>query len=281
MAGYLAPSLVVFTVFVFFPLLFSLYLSFTKWDLISPNRAVVGLANYVRLYRDPLFWKVLRNTTVFSVSVVLAALALGLGLALAVNRPIRGRSIYRAGIFLPYVTSAAAMALVWLWIFDAQYGLLNGILRAVGITGPLWLGSVDWALPALILMTIWRFTGYDMLIFLGGLQNISSEIVEAARIDGANEWVLFRHITLPLLSPTTFFIAVTSFITMFQNFETVYVMTHGGPVNATNMMVFYLYQNAFVFFEAGYASTIAVVLFALVVVLTALQVRLSGEWVHY
>ncbi len=278
----LAPSLLVFTVFVFVPLAFSAYLSLTKWDMISPVRTVVGLGNYERLLtKDPLFWRVLANTTVFSVVVVLVSMAFGLLLALVLNKPIRGRTVYRAGIFMPYITSTAAMALVWLWIFDPKYGLLNEILRLVGLPGPEWIGSVDWALPAIIIMTIWRFTGYDMLLFLGGLTSISPELIEAARIDGAAAWALFWKITLPLLSPTTFFVAVTSFVTMFQNFETVYVMTQGGPVNSTNMMVFYLFQNAFQFFEAGYASAIAVVLFLIVVSLTALQVRLSGKWVHY
>lgn len=279
---FLSPSLVIFGVFVFFPLVFSAYLSTMKWDLISPVRTFVGMGNYERLLtKDPLFWKVLWNTSVFSIVVVLLSMMFGLLLALMLNKPMRGRAFYRAGIFMPYITSTAAMALVWLWIFDPKYGLIDEILRLVGIRGPEWIGSVEWALPAIILMTIWRFTGYDMLLFLGGLQSISPELLEAARIDGAGTWALFRKITLPLLSPTTFFVAVTSFITMFQNFETVYVMTQGGPVNSTNMLVFYLYQNAFQFFEAGYASSIAVVLFLMVVTLTGLQVRLSGKWVHY
>ena len=279
---YLAPSFLVFSVFVFFPLFFSLYLSFHKWNLISPNKIFVGLGNFTRMFtKDPLFFKVLVNTTIFSVVVVVVSLFLGLALALILNSKIRGRTIYRAGIFLPYVTSPAAIALVWLWILDPKYGLLNDILRVVGIRGPEWLASVKWALPAIILMTIWRFVGYDMLIFIGGLQSLSPEIQEAAVVDGAGWWTLFWRITFPLLSPTTFFIAVTSFITMFQNFETIYVMTGGGPVDSTNMIVYYLYQNAFEFFEAGYASAIAVVLFLIVVTLTAIQFRIQGKWVHY
>lgn len=279
---YLAPSFLVFSVFVFFPLFFSLYLSFHKWNLISPTKIFVGLGNFTRMFtKDPLFFKVLVNTTIFSVVVVVVSLFLGLALALILNSKIRGRTIYRAGIFLPYVTSPAAIALVWLWILDPKYGLLNDILRVVGIRGPEWLASVKWALPAIILMTIWRFVGYDMLIFIGGLQSLSPEIQEAAVVDGAGWWTLFWRITFPLLSPTTFFIAVTSFITMFQNFETIYVMTGGGPVDSTNMIVYYLYQNAFEFFEAGYASAIAVVLFLIVVTLTAIQFRIQGKWVHY
>ncbi len=279
---FLAPSIIIFSVFVFFPLAFSLYLSFHDWDMISPDSVFVGLKNFEQLlFKDSLFIKVLLNTTIFSVAVVVIAMGLGLALAIVLNRKIAGRNIYRAAIFMPYVTSAAAMALVWLWIFDPKYGLLNDVFRLAGITGPEWLASVDWALPALIIMTIWRFVGYDMLIFIGGLQSLSTEVIEAARVDGADGWSLFWKITFPLLSPTTFFIAVTSFITMFQNFETVYVMTRGGPVDSTNMIVFYLYQNAFQFFEAGYASAIAVILFIIVVGLTAVQFGLSGKWVHY
>jgi len=279
---YLAPSFLVFSVFVFFPLFFSLYLSFHKWNLISPTKIFIGLGNFTRMFtKDPLFFKVMLNTTIFSLVVVVVSLFLGLALALILNSKIRGRTIYRAGIFLPYVTSPAAIALVWLWILDPKYGLLNDILRIVGIRGPEWLASVKWALPAIILMTIWRFVGYDMLLFIGGLQSLSPEIQEAAVVDGAGWWTLFWRITFPLLSPTTFFIAVTSFITMFQNFETIYVMTGGGPVDSTNMIVYYLYQNAFEFFEAGYASAIAVVLFLIVVTLTAIQFRIQGKWVHY
>jgi len=279
---YLAPSLVVFSVFVFFPLVFTIYLSFHKWNLISPKKTFIGFGNYIQVFtEDPLFIKVLWNTTVFSVVVVLATLIFGLILALILNREIAGKSFYRAGIFMPYVTSAAAMALVWLWIFDPIYGLFNSVLRVLGINGPAWLASVDWALPALIIMTIWRFTGYSMLLYIGGLQNLSNEIREAAIVDGATGWKLFWSVTFPLLSPTTFFITITSLITMFQNFETVYVMTRGGPVDSTNMIVFYLYQNAFEFFEAGYASAIAFVLFIVVVSLTALQFRVQRKWVHY
>lgn len=279
---FLAPSLLIFSTFVFFPLVFSLYLSFHKWNLISPKKTFIAFKNYIELFfNDPLFYKVLLNTTIFSVVVVVVTLILGLILAIILNRDIPFKSIYRAGIFLPYVTSVSAMALVWLWIFDPTYGLINVILGFFGINGPKWLSSVDWALPALIIMTIWRFTGYSMLLYIGGLQNLPDELREAATVDGATGWKLFWHITLPLLSPTTFFIALTSIITMLKNFETVYVMTRGGPVNSTNMIVFYLYQNAFEFFNAGYASAISIILFIIVVILTVVQLSIQKKWVYY
>jgi ABC-type sugar transport system permease subunit len=278
---FISPSLLVFAVFVFFPLLFSGVLSFTKWDLISSERPFAGLANYARLFSDRVFLKALANTAVFSVIVVAASGVIGLALAVVLDKPIRGRTIYRAAFFSPYLTSTAAMALVWLWIFDPQYGLINGALAGLGISGPGWIASVDWALPALMIMTVWRFMGYDMILFLGGLQGVPRELKEAALIDGASGTRIFFRITLPLISPTTLFVVVTTFITMFQNFETVAVMTQGGPVNATNMLVFNLYQNAFQFYEAGYASAIAIVLFAIVIAATAFQMRASKRWVHY
>ena len=219
---FLMPSLVVFSVFVFFPLVFSFYLSFHKWNLISPTKIFIGFKNYFDVFfSDPLFYKVLWNTTVFSVVVVFVTLTLGLILAIILNKDISGKSIYRAAIFMPYITSVSAMALLWLWIFDPTYGLINSTLTFLNITGPKWLSSIEWSLPALIIMTIWRFTGYSMLLYLGGLQNLPEEVREAAIVDGASDWKLFWYITFPLLSPTTFFIAITSIITMFKNFETV------------------------------------------------------------
>ncbi len=278
---YISPSLLVFAVFIFFPLLFSGVLSFTKWDLISSERPFAGLANYVRLSEDPVFLKALANTAIFSVVVVAAAGVIGLLLALVLDKPLPGRTVFRAGIFSPYLTSTAAMALVWLWIFDPQYGLINSVLAGIGLVGPGWIASVNWALPALMIMTVWRFMGYDMLLFLGGLQSVPRELKEAALIDGASATRIFFRITLPLISPVTLFVVVTTFITMFQNFETVAVMTQGGPVNSTNMLVFNLYQNAFQFFEAGYASAIAVVLFVIVAAATGIQMWASKRWVHY
>jgi ABC-type sugar transport system permease subunit len=278
---FLAPSLLVFSIFVFFPLLFSFFLSLTEWNLVSSEKPFVGFQNFLRLFKDPLFWKVVSNTAVFSIAVVAGSMGFGLVLAVLLNLKIQYRTVYRTGMFLPYVTTPAAMALVWLWIFDTKYGLINFFLSFLGVSGPEWIGSVHWAMPALIIMTIWRFTGYDMLIFIGGLQRIEHELLEAAEMEGAGRLTIFFKIILPLLSPTTLFIAVTSLITMLQNFETVYIMTQGGPVNSTNMLVLYLYQNAFQFFEAGYASAIAVVLFILMLALTSGQMELSKKWVHY
>jgi len=278
---FLLPSLLVFGIFVFFPLVYTFWLSATDWNLISPDRNFLAFGNYLRLLGDPLFWRVLANTAIFSASVVVLALSLGLFIAVSINRKIAARTMYRTMIFLPYVTATSAMALVWLWIFDPQYGFLNMVLRGFGVHGPEWLGSTSWAMPAIVIMTVWRFTGYIMLLYLGGLQGINGELLEAASVEGAGRTAIFWKITFPLLSPTTLFVVITTLITMLQNFETVYIMTQGGPVNSTNMLVLYIYQNAFQYFEAGYASAVSVLLFLMMIGLTAIQLRSSRKWVTY
>jgi len=278
---FLLPSLLVFGIFVFFPLVYTFWLSATDWNLISPDRNFLAFGNYLRLLGDPLFWRVLANTAIFSASVVVLAVSLGLFIAVSINRKIAARTMYRTMIFLPYVTATSAMALVWLWIFDPQYGFLNMVLRGFGVHGPEWLGSTSWAMPAIVIMTVWRFTGYIMLLYLGGLQGINGELLEAASVEGAGRTAIFWKITFPLLSPTTLFVVITTLITMLQNFETVYIMTQGGPVNSTNMLVLYIYQNAFQYFEAGYASAVSVLLFLMMIGLTAIQLRSSRKWVTY
>lgn len=278
---FLLPSLLVFGTFVFFPLVYTIWLSATDWNLISPDKNFLAFGNYLRLLGDPLFWKVLANTAIFSVSTVVLAVSLGLFIAVSINRKIAARTLYRTLVFLPYVTATSAMALVWLWIFDPQYGFLNMVLKAIGMRGPEWLGSTSWAMPAIVIMTVWRFTGYIMLLYLGGLQSINGELLEAASVEGAGRATIFWKITFPLLSPTTLFVVITTLITMLQNFETVYIMTQGGPVNSTNMMVLYIYQNAFQYFEAGYASAVSVLLFLMMIGLTVIQLRSSKKWVTY
>lgn len=278
---FLLPSLLVFGLFVFFPLVYTFWLSATDWNLISPDRNFLAFGNYLRLFRDSLFWRVFANTAIFSVSVVVVAVSFGLFIAVSINRKIAARTMYRTMIFLPYVTATSAMALVWFWIFDPQYGFFNMILRSFGIRGPEWLGSTSWAMPAIVIMTVWRFTGYIMLLYLGGLQSINGELLEAASVEGAGRTTIFWKITFPLLSPTTLFVVITTLITMLQNFETVYIMTQGGPVNSTNMLVLYIYQNAFQYFEAGCASAVSILLFLMMIGLTAIQLRFSKKWVTY
>ena len=209
------------------------------------------------------------------------ALSLPMGLALLLNQKFPWRGFFRTLIFSPYITTVAAISLLWIWIFDPKYGLVNYGLSLLGVEGPRWLTSTTWAMPALIIMNVWHTVGYCMVIYLAGLSAIPRDLHEAAAIDGAGRWAIFRNITLPLLSPTTFFLVVTSLIGALQVFDSVAVMTQGGPVNATTVFNFYIYQQAFAFFRAGYAAAVALVLFAIILVLTALHLYLSRRWVHY
>ncbi len=278
---FLTPSFIIFGVFTYYALGFNLYLSTVSWNFLSPTKTFVGLDNYQQLFSDARFWKVVQNTFYYAGGSVVLAMIFGLGLALLLNQKIRGRTVFRTLIFTPYVTTIAAISLLWIWIFDPSFGLLNYGLSLIGIDGPRWLTDTKWAMPALIIMNVWRTMGYDMVIFLAGLTAIPQELYDAADIDGAGKFAKFRYITLPLLSPTTFFIMVTSLIGALQVFDQVAVMTGGGPVDATKVFNYYIFEQAFAFFRAGYAAAIAMVLFVIVLALTLLQFIISRRWVHY
>lgn len=279
--AFIAPNFILFGVFTFWPLIYNFYLSFTKWNMITPSPTWIGLDNYVTLIQDPIFWRVLWNTVYLAAGSITIRLVLALALALVLNQKLAGRDVYRAIIFSPTFTTGAAIALVWTWIFHKDLGLLRLPLSWLGLPSPNWLTDVNWTIPALIIVTIWRGLGYDMVIFLAGLQGIPAELYEAARVDGAGRWSLFRHITLPLLSPITFFLIVTSIINALQVFDIVAVMTQGGPMNSSKVYVYYVYENAFKFFKVGYAAALSIVLFVITLVITIFQTRLSRRWVHY
>jgi len=208
--------------------------------------------------------------------------ALALLLAIALNQQLRGVSVFRAAYFLPTITSAVAAATVWRWIYEPNFGLLNSLLYAIGVAHPpAWLSSPAWAMPALILLGVWQGLGFQMVIFLAGLQGIPTHLYEAAAIDGAGWWARFRHITLPLISPTTFFVLIISVIGSYQVFDQAFVLTEGGPGYATTTLVYYIYEYAFQFFKMGYAAAMAWILFAIVFVLTVIQFRIQARWVHY
>lgn len=278
---YVLPALLLFAVWWLYPLAYSFFVSLTDWDFISPDKKFVGLQNYAHLIRHAEFWQVLWNTTYFSVAVVVGSMVLGLAFALLLNRKLRGTAFYRALIFTPYVTPIVAVSMVWSWIYDPRAGLANWALSLVGLPKLQWLSSSTWAMPAIIIMSIWKSAGYNMLFFLAGMQSIPPEVYEAAQMDGAKGWQRFRHVTLPLLSPTTFFLLVISFIGAFNAFDQIQVMTQGGPAGATRTIVYYLYQNAFQFFDVGYASAVAIALLLITLALTLVQFRLSKRWVHY
>jgi multiple sugar transport system permease protein len=194
---------------------------------------------------------------------------------------MRGIALFRTAYFIPYITSVVSISLVWYWIYQPQGGVLNGLLSLVGIHGPAWLSDVQWALPAVILVSVWQSVGYPMVILLAGLQGVPETLHEAAKLDGASSWKRFWHVTFPLLTPTLFFLTITQFITSFQVFGIVLVMTRGGPANATNVYIYYLYQNAFSFGKMGYASAMAWILFVIIVIVTMIQWKLQKRWVFY
>ncbi len=273
--AFLAPSLLHLLLFSIGPIAFCLYLSFHEWNLVEPARPFVGLDNYGALLADADFGRALLNTA-FYVLFVPVGMTVALGLALLVNRPFRGVRLLRTVLFLPYVTSFVAISLVWKWMYEPEFGLFNNILGQLGLPEGTWLSAPATAMPSLMLMSVWMFAGYMMVIFLAGLQNIPDSLYESARIDGADAWQRFRHITLPMLRPTTFFILVTMVIFMFQVFTAVYVMTEGGPLHATDVIVYHIYRNAWEYLRMGYASAMAWVLFAIVFVITLAQWRWLG-----
>ena len=278
---FLLPNILGFLIFTLGPVLAALFISLTEWDAITAPR-FVGVANYSRLLlQDETFRKVLVNTVYYTGFSVPCGTVLALALALLLNQKLRGVLVYRTVYFLPVISSMVGVALVWQWLYNAEYGLINQFLFNLGITGPKWLASTRWAMPAVIIMSVWKGLGYNIVIFLAGLQDVPQFLYEAAELDGANGWQKLRNVTLPMLYPTTFFVIVMSIIGSFQAFDQVYVMTGGGPARATSVIVHYLYQSAFQYFEMGYASAMAYVLFVIIFVVTLVQVRRSGSMALY
>jgi len=270
---FLSPTLIIFSTFILFPVFFSFYLSFQHWNMFSTDQSFVGLDNYIRLFQSPEFWQVLKNTLVFTLGTVPLNMVLALGVAYVLNKKIKGKKFLRTAFFAPVIISPVAAAVIWRWIYDPNFGLLNYSLGFLSIDAVNWLNDPTAAMFALVIMGVWKTFGINMILFAAGLQGIPSHYYEAAEIDGAGKWSQFWHITLPLLTPTTFFILVMSMITSFQVFDLVYVLTSGGPLGATKVLVFYIYEQAFQFFEMGYASAVSYILFAVLFILTLLQVK--------
>jgi multiple sugar transport system permease protein len=278
---FLTPALIGLTIFVLLPMAYALGLSFYRWDLIRPNARFVGLDNYATTLASREFWSALRISVLYTLGTVPPAMALGLGLAALLNRPMPGRGAVRALCFVPSITSIVAVAVVWAWIFHPDFGLLNAGLRAVGLAPHRWLSSPSEALPSLMAIAVWRHVGYDMVIFLAGLQAIPRELLDAAAVDGAGGWTRFRRIVWPLLPPTTLFVLVISVIDSFQAFGSIDALTRGGPAGSTTVLLYHLYEVAFVKFEMGRASAVAYTIFALILALTLIQLRVGRSRVDY
>lgn len=278
---FLTPNIIGFMVFTAFPVLAAFAIAFYDWDLLLGSE-YIGFENFRELlFEDRVFRAAFANTVYFTVATVALSTALGLAVALMVNLALRGMVLFRSIFLLPYVTLTVALSLVWKWLYLPDVGLVNQALGLVGIEGPRWLTSSTWAMPALIFMSVWKTFGYNMVLFVAGLQNIPEHLYEAAKIDGASPWQRFRDITLPMLSPTTFFVVVISIIGSFQVFDQALIMTAGGPGTSTTTLVLYIYEQGFQSFHMGYASAIALILFLVIFAFTAFQFRVQRRWVAY
>jgi multiple sugar transport system permease protein len=281
-AFFLLPSLAGLLVFLIVPMLASLALTFYEWDPLIPTRfTFVGTENYLTLIKDIDFWSALGHTLYFIAGYIPFVLVSGLSIALLMNQKLIGRTFFRGAFFIPVISAWVAVALMWSWIFNPKYGIVNYLLGLIGIVGPNWLYDPNWAMPAIILTSVWKDTGFIMVLFLSSLQNIPQEYYEAAALDGADGWAKFRYITLPLLSPTVFFTLIISLINSFQVFDQVWIMTEGGPAGSTSVLVEQIINNSFRYGRMGYAATLSWVLFLIVFLVTVFQTRMQKNWVTY
>jgi multiple sugar transport system permease protein len=279
---FVAPALLLILVFFVGPVLAAVLLSFTDYDLYAladPHAARwVGFRNFTRVLHEPLFWQALRNTLYFALVGGPLTVGASLGAGLLVNaRTLRWKGVARTVFFAPFVTTLVAVAIVWRYLYHPRYGLLNWLLGHVGVHPIDWLGDPHWAMPAIILLATWKNFGYNMLICIAGLQNIPRELHEAAALDGANAWQRFRHVTLPMLAPTLFFVVIVTMIGYLQLFTEPYVMTQGGPLRATTSLVLYMYEEGFRWWRLGVAAAIAFLLFIIILAFGALQRRLAPK----
>lgn len=274
------PWLIGLCAFILLPLVQSLWYSFTAYDILHPAR-FVGLANYTDLVHDSLAGQAFGNTLYITVIGVPIGILMALCMALLLNQDVRGIAVYRTLFYLPAVAPVVASSLLWLWVLNGNYGLINMLLSELNILGPNWFNDPAWAKPAIILMLTWGSAGATMIILLAGLKNIPLALYEAARVDGASRLAQFRHITLPMLSPSLFFVVVVGVINAFQVFTQAYVATQGGPLNSTLFYVYDLFNNAFGYFKMGYASAMAWLLFLVILAITLIQFRLARYWVFY
>lgn len=276
---FLSPWIIGFVVFLLGPMLASIYLSLTTYKMIQPPN-FIGLANYTRMFTDDLVWHSLRVTATYTMFAVPLGLIAAMGVAVLLNQRIVASGFFRTVFYLPSIISGVAIALVFAWIFNYRFGIMNYFLGLVGIEGPNWLGNPRWALWAFVVMSLWGIGG-NVVIYLAGLQGVPIALHEAATIDGATAWTRFWKITLPLMTPVILFTLIMGVIGTFQTFTQAYIMTGGGPANATLFYLLYLYRNAFNWFEMGYASALAWLLFIIILILTTILWRTSARWVYY
>ena len=272
---FILPALIGTIIFILIPIACSFCLSFTKWDLLNEIK-FVGLDNYKTVLTENVFLKILINTFVYAISTTIFGVIIPLILACIINSKVRGSEFFKTAYFLPFITPMIVIGIIWEWSFDPNIGILNQVLN-LHIN---WLYDTNFAMPALIIVSVWKLIGYNMVLFLTGLSTVNNDLLEASKIDGANALETFWHITIPLLSPTIFFVTIITAISSFQVFDLIYVMTQGGPLDSTNVLVYAIYKNAFEFFNVGKASALAYILFAIIFVLTLIQWNIRKRVVY-
>ena len=278
----IAPNAILFLIFTYIPILYTIFLSFTKWDFLSPVKKIVGLSNYIKLFQDPAFWIVLKNSFVFTFSVVFIAQAIAFLLALLLNRKMRGITIFRTASFLPHVTTTAAVSVVFVLLLDRDMGPLSYIYRLLGVEGISFLASPAWSLVAVIIVGIWKEIGFSTVFFLAGLQGLKKSHYEAASIDGATGRQMLFHITLPMMTPIILFLMVSGIIESMKKFDIVAMMTQGGPIYPdSSTFVYHLYKLSFMDFKAGYSSAFGMIFFVFIALISVFQQKNSRRWVHY
>ena len=278
---FLFPSLLGLLIFKVGAMLYSLYISFTEWNLFG-DPEFVGLQNYIEIFHDDRFYEALKNTILFIVGYLPIVVVLSLGIAVLLNSKVKGVNVFRGLFFLPVITSWVAVSMIWKGLLNPEFGVINSVIEAFGGTGPAWLQNPLFVIPAVIMVSVWKDVGFLSIIFLGGLQGISQEYYEASRIDGANKWQQFKSITLPLLSPTTFYALIITIINSFQVFDQIWIMTSGEPTaDLVPVMVTEIYKNSFQYQKMGYATALSWILFLIIIAVTIFQNVMQKKWVYY
>lgn len=278
---FILPAAIPLGLFWVYPMIKSIFISFTDWDYITSDYNIVGLANYKELFSDEAFLSSLKNTFVFTVGTLVPTIVLGLAIAVVLRRKIKGSALYKAVIFSPWITPTVAISIVWSWILEPEYGFANYVLGLLNLPQLQWLKSSDTAMLGVILVTVWKGLGWAMVFYLTALEKVPHEIYEAADVDGAGFWNKFKSITLPLISPTTFFLTIITTINSLQAYDQIQVLTQGGPAGSTRTLLYFYYQTAFENFNTGKATAIAVVMLIITASLSLIQFVASKKWVHY
>lgn len=277
----IAPAVIVFLVFFIQPILYMIFLSFHDWNFISPDKTFVGMQNFKDLLSDPMFLQVIRNTLAYTFFTVLFSVGIALAMSVWLNKQGWFYSFAQGAVFSPHIISLVSVAMLWMWMMDADYGLLNWVLSLLGIGKIPWLTHPDTALASLIIIAVWKNVGYYTLIIIAGLQSIPENLYEAAALDQTPRWRKFTRITLPMLSPSLFFLTIIGILDSIKVFETISIITKGGPLNSTNTLVYYIYENGFIFFKIGYASAAGVILLIILSIITLLYFKVLSKRVHY